>query len=271
MVTREREATGSGLSSGRLRLRRKAASINGYSVQPPPPSLIGGRLTHFLEVWSRLSHSGLVAQAVSGYKLEFANKPPMTLPSRQLETGTATLSSRRCRPVTQQGGHREGAFGCRLLQSHFSCAKEEWSETFQNQIKNSKLFPEKETVPSSHYQQRVQDIEVRRLGSFTGSDRCLLSCSSPHSPQEVPTVPVAGSMLPVPVFALRAVNKPTDIHVASKTPATYLQKQGNKSHFYSGFSIRDYVVNWLQNLGFTLNRPKCKLSPDQIFQYLGLI
>ena len=34
---------------------------------------------------------------------------------------------------------------------------------------------------------------------------------------------------------------------------------------------RDYVVNWLQNLGFTLNWPKCKLSPDQIFQYLGLI
>ena len=44
-------------------------------------------------------------------------------------------------------------------------------------VPESKLFPEKETVPSSHYQQRVQDIEVRRLGSFTGSDRCLLSCS----------------------------------------------------------------------------------------------
>ena len=108
------------------------------------------------------------------------------------------------------------------------------------------------------------------MGVINSPLRCLPSHPHPSNLQEVPTVHLQVSNLPVHLSPNWASYGPTSFHNDSKGSESYRTQQGSQTPITRRGTTEEIILNLTQSLGWVINRgKKSKLTPTQVFSFMG--
>ena len=100
----------------------------------------------------------------------------------------------------------------------------------------------------------------RRMGHFTGLQRCVLPHSYCSKVQKIPKVSSEQAQLPVHLSLFWSGNGPVGIHQSG---------QGSKTDGSArGIRIHQYLLDLCDKLGWVVNFKKLELTPQQVFNFV---
>ena len=253
-----------------------------------PEIPVGGRLTHFLPEWEKITQENWVLSIIKeGYKLEFIQKPPFQgIKSTLVNTKNLVLLKAEVNTLLEKNAIE--IVSKSETQSGF------YSTLFLVKKKNGKMRPVINLRPLNRYlrkQHFKMDTLSKVLNLVKQNDWAFsldLSDAYLHIPiflkhRKYLRFCIQGTVYQFKVLCFGPTSSPRIFTKIISVVAAHLRKQSIRMAVYldDWFSVnqskeilfhdQEKMVNLLDRLGFIINAEKSELTPSQNITYIGAL